>query len=154
MTEMTATHSTLMIQRTFAGTPEQIYRAWTDENLQLRWFFPEQTEVVTCTSDARVGGEWTCAFRNPDGSVHSEYGTYLEMSPWDRIVQTLKNLKGFVANGLFESVITIDLRELAPGRTEMTFQQSAPMSDQLLAGMDEGWNSCFNQLDRFLAGEL
>jgi uncharacterized protein YndB with AHSA1/START domain len=154
VTDLATTESVLLIQRTFAGTPEQIYRAWTDQTLQRRWFFPEHTEIVSCTSDAREGGEWTCAFTIPGGSVHSEYGTYLELSPWNRIVQTLKNDKGFVPGELFESVIAIDLVELAPGRTEMTFQQTALMSDQLRSGMDEGWNSCFNQLDRLLAGDL
>jgi uncharacterized protein YndB with AHSA1/START domain len=151
---MTVADRVLTITRTFAGSPEQIFRAWTEEKLQLRWFFPEHCEIVTCSSDARIGGEWTCAFRIPDGSIHSESGKYLELSEWNRIVQTLGNFGGFVKDRDFQSVISIDLEEIAPGRTEMTFQQAAPMTKDLHDGMDEGWNSCFNQLDRFLAGDL
>jgi uncharacterized protein YndB with AHSA1/START domain len=148
---MDATAQTLIITRTFAGTAEQLYRAWTDAKILEQWSCPEFCTMIRFEADPRVGGEWRKEHRNPDGQIHSESGTYLELVPPERIVYTMINGGGFYPGRTINLTITVEFAEIAPGRTEMRFVQTGGMTDELLGWMDEGWNSSFNQLERALS---
>ena len=143
------TRQTLTITRTFRGTAQQIYQAWTDATLLAIWCFPSDSELVECSADARVGGKWTCSFRSSN-YVHSEFGEFLELHPYERIVQTLNNLDGFVKDALVQTVVTITINEVAPGSTELTFMQTGIPTPNLRNGLDEGWNDILDSLQIFL----
>jgi uncharacterized protein YndB with AHSA1/START domain len=145
--------ATLFITRTFAATPEQLYRAWTDAEILAQWSCPETCTMVRFAADPRVGGTWSKEHRNPDGRIHAEHGEFLELMPGSRIVYTLINEGGFYPGKTLRLTITVEFEEIAPGRTEMRFTQTGGMTDELQGWMDEGWNSCFNKLAS-LAGKV
>ncbi len=148
---MQSTDLTLTIVRTFSATPDQLYRAWTDESLLFQWGAPDGCEMVNYSADARVGGRWECTFAAGSAGSHSESGEYLELVPGKRIVQSLLFP---IEEGLHEgitTVITVEFKEIEPGVTEMTFVQTGAFSPALRDGMDSGWNSNFDKLAALVA---
>jgi len=143
---MQSTDLTLKIVRTFSATPEQLYRAWTDESLLRQWAAPDDCDVVNYQADAEVGGRWQCTFAIGPNEFHSESGEFLELVPGERIVQTLLFPVDNDPSGGIATVITIGFKEIEPGLTEMTFVQAGGFSSALKEGMNVGWSSCFDKL--------
>lgn len=148
---MQSTNLTLRIVRTFSATPDQLFRAWTDESLLFQWGAPEGCEMVSYTADARVGGRWECTFAVGLSERHTESGEYVELVPGKRIVQTLLfPLEEGPPEGI-TTVITVEFRELRPGLTEMTFVQTGAFSPAVREGMVAGWSSNFDKLEALIA---
>jgi uncharacterized protein YndB with AHSA1/START domain len=53
-----------------------------------QWFAPFACEVTECSIDLRVGGDYHMVFVTEDGTECSFRGTYLEVEPPTRTVQT------------------------------------------------------------------
>jgi len=52
------------------------------------WFAPFDCQVTVCSIDLRVGGEYHIVFETTDGEECSFRGTYLEIAPPSRVVNT------------------------------------------------------------------
>ena len=93
MSERTVVHSTFVIERSYAATPEQVFGAFADPVKKRRWFAEgEGFDVDLFEMDFRVGGTERARFRfKPGASL--EQGTacandsyYLDIVPNRRVV--------------------------------------------------------------------
>jgi uncharacterized protein YndB with AHSA1/START domain len=101
--------------------------------------------------DARVGGRYWFEVREPNGAVHVTTGEYLELVPDRRIVKTWVYegpLKEFAQH---LTRVTIELREVAPNRTELTLSHERLPDQKYRDSVTTGWNDCLNGLDEVVA---
>ena len=111
---------TVRLHRVLRAPPERVYRAFLDADAMAKWLPPNGFTGKVHEVDARVGGRHRMSFTNfSTGTSHSFGGTYLELTPHERIRYTDKfddpNLPG-------EMQVTISLRRAACG-TELTVLQ-------------------------------
>lgn len=108
---------TVTLHRVIRAPAERIYRAFLDPDAMSKWLPPFGFTGKVHAMDARVGGSYRMSFTNfSTGSSHSFGGTYVELVPNERIVNTDRfddpNLPGEMRN-------TITLRPVMGGGTEL-----------------------------------
>ncbi|QSX78890.1 SRPBCC family protein [Agrilutibacter solisilvae] len=112
---------TVTLHRVLKAPAERIYRAFLDPDAMAKWLPPHGFTGKVHAMDARVGGSYRMSFTNfSTGNSHSFGGTYVELVPNERIVNTDRfddpNLPGEMRN-------TITLRPVMGGNTELQVVQ-------------------------------
>ena len=112
--------NTVRLHRVLRASPERVYRAFLDPDAMVKWIPPHGFTGKVHKMDARVGGGYRMSFTNfGSGKSHDFGGTYVELTPHERIRYTDKfedpNLPG-------EMSVTISLRKVICG-TELTIVQ-------------------------------
>lgn len=135
----------LVVTRTFNASARLVFDAWTRPDLFGKWWVPQSMGMMLrdLEMDARSGGSYRLDFG--DGMVF--FGTYLEVTPYSRIVWT--NDEG----GLSSSVTTVTLEEQG-GTTLLTMTEVYPSKealDEAGTGAADATHETFGQLDDLLA---
>src|SRR6187399_1939586 len=117
-TTRSVTHTTFVIERTYAVAPGRVFAAFADPNLKERWFaMPPDWVDTHHVLDFRVGGHETNYGGPPGGTVHRFEARYQDIVEDERIVYSydlyLDDQRVSV------SLATIELRAEADG-TRMT----------------------------------
>ena len=104
--------------------PDKIYRAFIDPDAMVKWLPPNGFTGKVHHMDARVGGNYKMSFTNfTTGKTHSFGGTYVELTPHERIRYTDKfddpNLPG-------EMQATITLKPVSCGTELNIVQEGVP----------------------------
>jgi len=141
---------TIRIVREFAAPRERVYRAWADPEIFVRWMGPKGSTLKLHDWEMRTGGHWRYSSVMNGQEVASFYGSFHEVRPNDRIVQT------FTWEGAPDGVsLETALFEDADGGTRVTLLsvvESLEIRDQILAsGMEVGVNDGYEKLDELLA---
>jgi len=118
---MSQAAGTVQLHRVFRCPPERLYRAFLDPDAMVKWLPPYGFTGKVHLMDARVGGGYHMSFTNfGTGHSHSFSGTYVELTPGERIRYVNKfddpNLPG-------EMQVTITLRKVLCG-TEIEIVQA------------------------------
>ena len=105
--------NTVRLHRVFRAAPERIYRAFLDPDAMAKWLPPNGFTGKVHQLDAKIGGTYKMSFTNfTTGTSHSFGGTYLELTPNERLRYTDKfddpNLHG-------EMQTTITLKQVFCG---------------------------------------
>lgn len=75
--------------RVLRASPERVYRAFLDADAIAKWLPPNGFTCKVHQLDAKLGGNYKMSFTNfTTGSSHSFGGTYLELTPHERIRYT------------------------------------------------------------------
>lgn len=137
---------TLIIERVFKAPPDQVFKAWTDPEILVKWWGPEGFTTPECAMDVRPGGAWRTKMVGPDGA-HTVSGVYREIAPPKRLVMTW----GWEADGQrgHETVVDVTFEPVSGG-TRMRLVQSLFDSVGERDQHNMGWGSSFNDLDRVL----
>ena len=86
---MSESTSTVRLHRVLRAPPERVYRAFLDPDAMVKWLPPHGFSGKVHHMDARVGGSHRMSFTNfGTGRSHSFGGTYLELTPHERIRYT------------------------------------------------------------------
>ena len=78
----------VVVTRAFDAPAALVYEAMTRPEHVSRWFAPFDCAVTECSIDLRVGGNYHIVFVTTDDTECSFRGTYLEIAPPNRTVQT------------------------------------------------------------------
>jgi len=85
----TENKNTVRLHRVLRATPERIYRASLDPDAVAKWLPPNGFTGKVHQLDAKVGGVYKMSFTNfTTGTSHSFGGTYLELTPNERLRYT------------------------------------------------------------------
>ena len=140
----------ILITREFEAPIELVFDVFTKVEHVRHTFPPFDEEVAECSIDLRVGGNYHFAMVTQDGREMSFRGTYLEIEPPTRTVQT------WVFDGWpdAEAVETMDLHE-SGDVTTLTW--SLVFRDQ--AGRDhmtkyDGIEAGFDKVSKYLRSLL
>ena len=112
--------NTIRLHRVLKTTPAKLYKAFIDPEARVKWLPPNGFTAKVHASDVRVGGAYKMSFTNfSSGRSHSFGGTYVELSPGQRLVYTDKfddpNMPG-------EMRVTVTFKEVSCG-TELNITQ-------------------------------
>jgi len=154
MTNSTVSEDAVVIERTFDGAVDLIWRMWTDPEHFKKWYGPKGFTVPVAEMDMRVGGKRLVCMASPDGSMKMwTTGEYIEIVPNERLVYTESpadengNAVSPSAMGMPDgypatSEVTVLLEDLG-GRTKMVMTHAGVPAG---SGANEGWDQAFDKL--------
>ena len=147
----TNTANTIRLHQVLRATPEKIYRAFLDADAMAKWLPPNGFTGKVHHLDAKVGGTYKMSFTNfTTGKSHSFGGTYLELTPHERIRYTNKfdtpNLPG-------EMQTTITLKQVFCG-TELNITQEGIPAAIPAEACYLGWQESLMLLAKLVEAEI
>jgi uncharacterized protein YndB with AHSA1/START domain len=136
----------ILTTRRFDAPIALVFDVFTKPEHVIKTFAPFEEEVTVCEIDLRVGGDYHIVMVTEDGIECSFRGTYLEVEPPTRTVQTWL----FEGWPDAEAVETMDLHE-SDGVTTMTYR----LAFRDKAGRDhmtkfDGHEASFNHVEEYL----
>ncbi|WP_127529613.1 SRPBCC family protein [Paenibacillus kobensis] len=143
MSERFVKHATFVVERTYAASAEQVYRAWSDPEAKAQWFSKaEQFEF-------RVGGREYSSGGPPEGPVFTFDAVYQEIVPEHRIVYTYTLDSNDTRISV--SITTIELIPVEDG-TKLVFTEQGAFFDGLDTPeiREHGTNEMLDALGRAL----
>ena len=140
----------IVVTREFDAPVELVFDVFTKPEHVRKHIAPFGEEVTECSIDLRVGGDYHIVFVTDEGRAMSFRGTYLEVEPPTRTVQTWR-FEGWPDAG---AVKVMDLHE-TDGVTKLTW--SLAFSDK--AGRDymtkhDGLLANFDNVEEYLRSLL
>jgi uncharacterized protein YndB with AHSA1/START domain len=78
----------IVLTREFDAPIQLVFDVLTKPEHVSKWFAPYEEKVTICSIDLRVGGDYHIVMVTPDGTECSFRGTYLEVEPPTRTVET------------------------------------------------------------------
>lgn len=143
--------STIRLHRVLRATPEKVYRAFLDPDALAKWLPPNGFTCKVHHLDAKVGGTYKMSFANlTTGKSHSFGGTYLDLTPYERIRYSNKfddpNMAG-------EMQTTITLKKVSCG-TEVTIVQEGIPAAIPAEACYLGWQESLILLAKLVEAEI
>ena len=135
----------LVVTRTVNAPARLVFEAWTKAELFRRWWVPKSygLTLLSCEMDVRVGGQYRLAFQH-EGSTMEFFGTYLEVTPYSRLVWT--NDEGEAG----ATVTTVTFEEIA-GKTLLVVHDLYPSKDAVDTGSTGAMPETLDQLEELMA---
>jgi uncharacterized protein YndB with AHSA1/START domain len=140
----------IKIVREWDAPRDVVFKTMLDPGLIPEWWGPDGVTTEVDAMDVRNGGSWRFVCHSSDGSETAFRGTYREITPSERIVQTFEweGMPGHI------SVETAEFEDLGD-RTRMTtttlFHTTEERDGMLQSGMEGGMNETHARLDALLA---
>jgi uncharacterized protein YndB with AHSA1/START domain len=139
-------YSIVPVVRTIPAPPLEVFRAFVEPDLLLKWFAPTGCRCVEADIDPRVDGTHRTVVETPDGQRHMSVGRFIEFSPGRRLVMTWRYVgPDGPSDGV--SVVSVDFEGSPPGGTTLTLHHDGLESDFQSAGVQEGWRQMFDGFD-------
>jgi uncharacterized protein YndB with AHSA1/START domain len=137
------------IERTFDAPAQDVFDAWTSEEVIRRWFIPAQGwQEPSAEVDLRVGGTVRVVMRDPTGAPVEAGGEYTEIDRPHRLAFTWT----FDDDPSNQQLIEIEFTE-RDGATTVVFVNSNISQEKRRDAQYDGWSACFDELGRVLASE-
>lgn len=138
----------VVMSRVFAASRERLWNAMTDPEAVPKWWGPAALKTAVEKMDFRVGGGWRFTQRAPDGSEFAFFGTYREIVPMEKIVETFEfePMAGHVV------VNTMTLEDVDGGTRMTVLSTYASREDRdgmVQAGMETGQREGWERLAAF-----
>lgn len=114
----------IVISRVIDGPRDVVFEAFTEVRHLSQWWGPEGFTTTTKSMEFRVGGEWIFVMHGPDGTDYSEWISWTELVPPERIAL----LHGESPNdpNAFESVLTFSVED---GKTRIEMRTVFPTKE-------------------------
>jgi uncharacterized protein YndB with AHSA1/START domain len=136
----------LRIERTFDAAAEDVFDAWTSEEVMCRWFHAgPDWDTASAEVDLRVGGEVRIVMRGPSGNLVQMGGEYTLIEKPRRLEFTW-NFSDHPGN---LQRIELEFTE-RNGRTTVVMVNSQISTDRRREEQQWGWGRCFDELERVL----
>ena len=138
----------LEIERTFHAPAEEVFEAWTSEEVLRRWLHADpEWETPTAEVDLRVGGRLRIVMRDPkSGADYGAGGEYTVVEPPHRLAFTWS----WDDHGSERQLIELEFID-RDGATTVRMTSRGIATEERRASHREGWGICFDNLDRVLA---
>lgn len=145
----TPTDREIRIERVFDAPRDRVFATFTDPELIPEWWGPRDGTTVVDRMDVRAGGSWRFVARGDDGETAFR-GTYREVTPPERIVQTFE-WEGMPGNVAVETATFEDLGDRTRVTTISLFHTNEERDGMLASGMERGLNETYARVDELLA---
>jgi uncharacterized protein YndB with AHSA1/START domain len=137
------------IERTFDAPAEDVFDAWTSEEVIRRWFRPASGwQEPSAEVDLRVGGRVRVVMRNPAGEPVGAGGEYTLIERPRRLAFTWT----FDDHPSNQQKIELEFTE-RDGVTTVLFVNSDISEAAQRDSQYEGWSTCFDEIERVLGSE-
>lgn len=138
------------IERIFDAPRERVFAAYVDPELVLQWWGSSDSTTTIDQMDVRPGGHWRFVVHGADGSETAFRGTYREVTPPARIVQTFE-WEGMPGHVSVETAVFEDLGDRTKVISTSIFHTGEERDGMIAAGMERGLNASYDRLDALLA---
>ncbi|CAL9328289.1 hypothetical protein SUDANB95_00015 [Actinosynnema sp. ALI-1.44] len=138
------------VTRTFDAPQRLVFEAFTRPEHLVHWLLgPEGWTMPVCEVDLRPGGRWHMVWRRADGTEMAMTGSYLEVTPHSRLVQTeswgeewpeTENTTTFTGAGSRTVVVQT-----------MEFPSREARDRAMGTGMTSGADTSYDRLETYLA---
>lgn len=136
------------IERTFEASAEEVFDAWTNEEVIRRWFRPRTGwREPDAEVDLRVGGAIRVVMRTPDGEPVGAGGEYTLIERPHRLAFTWT----FDDEPSNQQLIEIEFVERGD-TTRVVFVNSDISGAERRDAQYDGWTTCIDNMERVLAG--
>lgn len=130
------------IERTFDAPAEDVFDAWTSEEVIRRWFIPATGwQEPSAEVELRVGGKIRVVMRDPDGEPVEAGGEYTRIERPHRLAFTWT----FDDDPSNQQMIELEFTE-REGVTTVLFVNSDISEKQRRDAQYDGWSTCFDNL--------
>ena len=138
----------LEIERTFDAPAQEVFDAWTSEEVLMRWWHPDPDwETPSAQVDLRVGGKLRIVMRNPEaGADYGGGGEYTVIEPPHRLAFTWI----WDDDPSNPQLIELEFSE-RDGMTTVMMTSSGITTEKGRDEHEDGWQKCFDNLTRALA---
>lgn len=96
----------IVVSRVIDAPRELVFTAFTEVRHLSQWWGPKGFSTTTRAFEFRVGGEWDFVMHAPDGTDYSEWITWTEINPPERIAMIHGEHRG--DPNAFESTLTFE----------------------------------------------
>jgi uncharacterized protein YndB with AHSA1/START domain len=150
----------LTITRIFKGSKETVWQAFTDPNILVVWWAPDNMKSHGIQVDLKVGGEFRFCFVGEDNANFWGRGIYQKIEK-PNFISYLDTFCDSEGNPVPPSYYGLPGEEIIEALIELSFSSSDQMTKLTLV-MDnhydekmteetrKGWHSMFDKLDRVL----
>lgn len=142
---------TVRFHRVLTAPPEKVFRAFVEPDALAKWLPPNGFVCTVHSFDAQEGGHFRMSFRNfTTDESHAFGGTFLEMSPGERLVYTDR----FDDPSMPEEMkVTIGFRSVSCGTELEIVQENIP--DQIPPeGCVLGWQESLRNLAKVVEPDI
>jgi uncharacterized protein YndB with AHSA1/START domain len=146
----TPTEREIHVERVFDAPRDRVFAVYTDPELIPEWWGPRGTTATVDQMDVTPGGSWRFVIHIADGSETAFRGTYREVTPPERIVQTFE-WEGMPGHVSVETATFEDLGDRTKVTTTSIFHTTEERDGMLGSGMEGGLNETYARLDELLA---
>jgi uncharacterized protein YndB with AHSA1/START domain len=138
----------LEIERTFDAPAQEVFDAWTSEEVLKRWCYGEpRLETAIAEVDLRVGGRLRIVMRDPEaGEDHGATGEYTVVDPPHRLAFTWTWDDG----GSERQLIELGFTE-RDGATTVRMTSYGISSEERVDSHRKGWDFCYDNLAQVLS---
>ncbi len=140
----------IRIEREFDAPRDLVFATITDPELIPQWWGPRGTTAVVDQMDVSPGGSWRFVIHDSDGVETAFRGTYREVAPPERVVQTFE-WEGMPGHVAVETAVFEDLGDRTRLITTTLFHTTEERDGMLSSGMEKGANETYERLDELLA---
>jgi uncharacterized protein YndB with AHSA1/START domain len=141
---------TISFVREFDASARLVFGAHVDPDLVARWIGPRGTRLTMREFDPRSGGCWSYLITAADGRSWGFHGSFHEVTPSRRIVQTFE-YEGEAGHPTLEVLTFTDVGDRRSRIDGLSLFLSIEDRDAMLGGMDAGMDENFARLDELLA---
>lgn len=145
-----ADEALVVMTRTFAAPRILVWKVMTEPQHIPHWWGWSKAVTTVEKLDVRPGGSWRFAQKMPDGRQLVFKGTYLEVLPPEKLVNT------FGMEGMYEDKLIVEEHRLEEigGRTVLTstsrLDTIADRDAFVATGMEGGARESYNRMDAYL----
>ena len=142
----------IVIEREISYPPEQVFKAWTDQDALRMWMGPGKVCAPDATMDARVGGAYVFPMQRPDGVVTTVRGVIKELVPNRKLRFTWAwDDDGGPSSDVSE--VTLEFHPIPTG-TRLVLRHAGLVDPTIRERHEHGWSGCVDCLEFYLAGKL
>lgn len=154
------TNNEVFIERIINASAEEVFNAWTDPELLMKWYAPEGCTIHFKTIKIETGGKFHSCIVHPQLGACWCIGEYKEILPCSRIVFSMINADekgrpihpesiGMDPEWPGETLVAVTLRE-ENGKTRLQLRQTVSQELATKTGAYRGWLQMLNNLHSLL----
>lgn len=146
----------LRLTRLIDAPRQAVWRCWTDPERLKQWFAPVPYTTPVAELDLRPGGSSLIVMQGPDGARMPNRGTYLEVTPHERLVFTDAYVGDWEPREGKPFMTVVLTFEDEDGRTRYTARvlhwTAEDRETHEKMGFHQGWAICAEQLAALVEG--
>ena len=150
----TPTETTIVLTRTFNAPRRLVWEAFFTPERMRRWMLPPPGWTLTvCECVPRVGGALSVAWKSDEADpAMTLRGVFTEVVLHERIVhtETMALGSGQVIGSLVEQHEFAEAGGVTNMRITQTYDSKESRDGAIASGMDQGMESCYQQLEALL----
>lgn len=149
----------VQILRIFDAPRELVFKFWTEPERLMRWWGPKGYTIPCAHIDLKVGGEFFCCMKSPQGQDLWSKGIFKEIALSEKLVITDSfadkdgnivpaSYYGMSSEWAIEMLIKVTFHAFDGEKTKLVLKHTGieGMSDIDRENMRKGWNESFDKL--------